>query len=752
MERKIRKYTFLGLFIALFTGVACGQSPQLVRNQAAFRQAVKQAKPGDKIVLANGVWKDAELVFTGIGTAQKPITLTVEQKGKVTLEGHSNLRIAGEYLVVEGLVFKNGYTLTKEVISFRRNKTHLANHCRVTECVIDNYSNPERFETDYWVSIFGRNNRFDHNVLVGKRNHGVTVAVRLNTPESRQNKHRIDHNFFGHRPTLGSNGGETLRIGTSHYSLTNSKTIVEQNYFDRCSGELEIVSNKSGQNIYRHNTFFECQGTLTMRHGNETLVESNVFLGNGKVNTGGIRVINEKQRVINNYCEGLTGYRFRGALVIMNGVPNSPLNRYFQVKDSEINSNTFINCEHVQLCAGSDKERSAAPVNTQVTNNIFYNDKKSNLFTVYDDISGITFENNVLSENIQAISKTGFLKEKLNFRRNAQGTLIPTSKKARKRGFQSVKVKATPENTGVNWYPRREEDVRFNTGKVIQVKPGENTLFDALKTSKSGDILELAAGEYMMTKSADIKHPITIKGKITTTKGAKYQKPLLQFQKTSLFNIENGGSLSLENITINGKESPDASGNTVIRTSRYSMNRNYKLFIQNCDFVDLDINHSFNVLKVFKNTFADSIIVRNCVFQNITGDVLSLNKETDDRGIYNVERVVLENSTFADVKGVALNAYRGGRDESTFGPMVEVIKCAFTKVGQGKRNKTQAALYLHGAQDITISGCDFKQSAPIKLHLVVGDPVVNITDCLFEKTPKIISNDSAYKTKNLIFK
>ena len=32
---------------------------------------------------------------------------------------------------------------------------------------------------------------------------------------------------------LGSNGGETLRIGTSHYSMFNSNTLVENNYFDR---------------------------------------------------------------------------------------------------------------------------------------------------------------------------------------------------------------------------------------------------------------------------------------------------------------------------------------------------------------------------------------------------------------------------------------------------------------------------------------------------------------------------------------
>ncbi|MFP5304156.1 chondroitinase-B domain-containing protein, partial [Cobetia sp. SIMBA_158] len=76
--------------------------------------------------------------------------------------------------------------------------------------------------------------------LVGKRNKGVTVAVRLNTPQSQQNHHKIDNNYFGYRPTFGSNGGETLRIGTSHYSLTDSYTLVENNYFERTNGEVEI--------------------------------------------------------------------------------------------------------------------------------------------------------------------------------------------------------------------------------------------------------------------------------------------------------------------------------------------------------------------------------------------------------------------------------------------------------------------------------------------------------------------------------
>ncbi|MBK7338583.1 MAG: hypothetical protein IPJ00_21705 [Saprospirales bacterium] len=42
----------------------------------------KQPRPGDIITLANGVWTNAELVFTGKGTAEKPITLTVQEKAR----------------------------------------------------------------------------------------------------------------------------------------------------------------------------------------------------------------------------------------------------------------------------------------------------------------------------------------------------------------------------------------------------------------------------------------------------------------------------------------------------------------------------------------------------------------------------------------------------------------------------------------------------------------------------------------------
>jgi len=152
-----------------------------VSDQQEYRDVIKKAKAGDTIVLANGVWEDFEIVFAGQGKEGEPIRLTAETKGEVILSGQSNLRLAGEYLEVSGLVFKNGYTPTSEVISFRRNSKEFATNSRVTEVVIDNYNNPERYEVDFWVMMYGQNNRFDNNHIVGKRNKGLTMAVRLNT-------------------------------------------------------------------------------------------------------------------------------------------------------------------------------------------------------------------------------------------------------------------------------------------------------------------------------------------------------------------------------------------------------------------------------------------------------------------------------------------------------------------------------------------------------------------------------------------
>lgn len=715
---------------------ACGDSNVIkVKTVDEFNSAVKVVKPGQTIELANGVWNDAELLFNAIGETENPIKLSAETKGSVTLEGQSRLRIGGKHLIVEGLVFTNGYTATSEVISFKEKKGVYANNCRVTECVIDNYNSPERFKTTTWIAIYGKENRVDHCYLVDKRGSGVTMTVRMVDEACRDNNHMIDYNYFGFRQNLGSNGGETLRLGTSHYSLSECGSTVKNNYFEYCDGEHEIISNKSCGNRFEGNTFMECRGTLTYRHGNDNVAEGNFFFGNGKEHTGGIRIINKRNKAINNYFSDLKGYRFRGALVIMNGVPNSVINRYHQVDGGVFENNTFIDCDHVQLCSGSDLERSAVPINSRVENNLFYHSERNSVFTVYDDISGIEFKNNYVSNNIQ--DKVGSISpKKMEIVTNSNGI-----KQIKIDGVQAgctlQKPTADSKVCGVSWYPKSYQSRDFDNGSVVAVKSGHNTLLDAIKNSKTGDILTLEdGGEYTMNKDCVISHPITIVSK----NGA-----VIKSENSEMFMIDNGGALKLKGITISGDDSPDVAGNSIITTSHYSMNCNYKLIVEDCKVEDLDVNHSFDFLKVYKNTMADSISIKNTTFKNITGNVMLLNKEVEDLGIYNAEYVIIENSTFTDVQGAALNLYRGGTDESTFGPTLRVKNSSFTNVGNGKRNKSDAVIYSHGAQVCDISDIKIEGSNALELFMTNGEPITTVNSIEITNSKGLKHNDQPFE-------
>lgn len=742
----MKKRNYISIIIAVMAVFACplAAKDHWIATQADYAAVSKKLKPGDTVILKNGVWPDFEIIFEGFGTKNKPITLRAETKGKVFITGQSNLRLAGDYLHVTGLVFKDGYTPRSSVIEYRTSKDRLANNSRVSEVVIDNFNNPERYETDFWVMMYGKNNRFDHNHLIGKRNKGVTMAVRLNTKASQENYHRIDHNYFGPRPILGSNGGETLRIGTSHYSLTNSHTIVENNYFDRTNGELEIISVKAGKNIIRNNIFFEARGTLTLRHGNGNLLEGNVFLGNGKDHTGGLRVINADQTIRHNYMQGLKGYRFGGALVVMNGVPNSPINRYHQVKNAVIENNTLVNSDHIQLGAGSDQERLAVPIDSLFRNNLIYNQDRRDPFTVYDDISGIEFSGNMLLKGMPNSMGKGFQAKALTLQKGANGLLYA---KDITKGVRPDLPVITKDQTGVNWYKKPLATSPFDTGKTHDVSPGEDTLYTAIKAAKAGDILVLREGVYTASKIIPISKPVTLRSAVPVAHG-KDSKVKLNFERTTLFEIADGGSLKLYGLTISGEDAPDSVGNSVIRTSKYSMLQNYHLVIENSHFGQLDKNKHFNVVKVSAGTMADQITISNSSFDTVSGMVFKLDEERDDYGRYNAEYVTITDSEFTNIQGPVISFYRGGKDESTFGPHFILQSSLLGQVGHGKQNGLDAAIHLHGVQVTVVAGNKFVESNHIRVEHTVGEPVTKITGNIFEKAGKVMVKELYSLKKN----
>ncbi len=734
INRKLGKFLVPILVIILLAAHQARGAETLVNNQDEYREAVREAQPGDTIILANRIWRDFEILFTGRGSADKPIILTAETKGEVIISGLSNLRLAGEHLVVSGLVFRDGHTPTNTVISFRRTRDDLAYHSRVTETVIDRFNNPERFETDFWVMMYGKHNRFDHNHLEGKSNIGVTMAVRLDSEESRENHHRIDHNYFGPRPILGSNGGETLRIGTSHYSLTDSLTLVENNFFDRCNGELEVVSNKSGGNVFRGNLFFESRGTLTLRHGNNNVIEENIFLGNRVDHTGGIRVINEGQTVRNNYMHGLTGHRFGGAFVVMNGVPDSPLNRYYQVDGAIIENNSIIESDHIELAAGSDEERSAPPINSLFRSNLVHNQNRQNIIAIHDDISGIEFQQNAINETEATGLEYGFDTYEIELEAAPNGLLYPADEEHASFGVTRELTVLKKSDTGVSWYPKPDSDKRFDSGKTIEIHPGLDSLYGAVAEAGAGDIISMSPGNYLESKIIVVDRPLTI--------SAPSGRAAIEFERTALIELVDGGSLKLTGITISGNSAPDVAGNSAIRTSRYSMLNNYMLILDDVTVEDLDTNHSFNFFSPAKHTFADQIEISDSSFRNISGEILALNLESEDLGIYNGEYISIRRSFFQNIEGPVANIYRGGTDESTFGPHFELSASTLETVGNGSRNTSKASVNLHGVQDVRIFDNVLSGSQPMRIATIVGDPANLLSRNRFEETPLPVIGDA----------
>ncbi|WP_339931890.1 polysaccharide lyase 6 family protein [uncultured Brevundimonas sp.] len=725
---------FVALFCLVFSAATVNaesaqaiSAGRLVRTPAEFSSAMRAARPGDTIVLADGQWQDFQMLVSGQGQAARPITVTAQTPGGVILTGQSNLRIAGRYLVVANLVFRDGYSPTGEVISFRRNREDRATDSRVTGMVIDGFSKPDRRDSDNWVALYGQNNRFDHNHIVGKTNAGTTLVVVRDAQQGLANHHRIDHNYFGPRPSLGSNGGETLRVGTSHDAESDSFTTVEFNWFDHCDGEIEIISNKSGANVYRGNVFFESRGALTLRHGDGNLVEDNVFIGNGVDHTGGIRVINRNQTIRNNYMQGLMGTGFASALTVMYGVPNSPANRYVRVENAVIENNTIIDSASIFLGAGMDAERSAAPVSSRMASNLIVNADGRDPFRIQGDMSGLALEDNIQSPDGPPPALAGVRRAAVELERSAGGLQVPVSLNGV--GARADLRVTRRQDTGVAWYVKGADSAAFDSGRTIPVAPGDDTLTAAFVSAQPGDQLVLSPGVYVVNQVLAVSRVISVRG-------PDGGEAIVNFSRPTLFEIARGGSLKLGGLTMSGALAPDSVGNAVIRTGPGAAN--YRLVIEDSRFTDLNVNRAFDAITLTKGTTADQIILRHVRADHISGSVLAAHTETDDLGFYNAEGVEIVDSSFSDIAGPAVDLYRGGTDESTFGPRIVVSGSTFERVGA--RQTPPVALALHGVQNARLSDNRFVDGGGVRFYRTVGAPSLSETGTTVDRAPATWTN------------
>ena len=273
-----------------------------VSDRTALQRALNHARPGDTIIMAARDWTDLRLKVTRSGEQGNPITIRAQERGKVRLVGNSKLDIHGSWVVVDGLTFTDGFPSSIPIV-LRAGTTH----CRITNCAIVDYNAvPAHPDPPTWVSVKGTHHRIDHCSFTGRR--AKTALMRVASQENPE-YHRIDHNYFGQFELIRINGAETIRIiATDSRRHAPSRTVVEYNMFEECDGEdAEIISNKSSENIFQGNTFMRSMGYLTLRKGDNSIVEGNFFLGYGKPKTRGVRALGKGHRVSNNYFEALSG-------------------------------------------------------------------------------------------------------------------------------------------------------------------------------------------------------------------------------------------------------------------------------------------------------------------------------------------------------------------------------------------------------------------------------------------------------------
>ncbi len=414
--------------LCLNTKDAAAQTTFQVSSAQDITNALQTAVAGDTLLMTDGVWTDQQIEFAGNGTALNSIVLRAQTPGGVVLNGTSSLKISGSHLHVEGLHFKGGNASDSGHVVQFRGSLGQATNSRFTNSIIDSYNPPSQSERYHWVSIYGTSNRVDHNRFINQDHSGVTVVTWLNDDSTAPVSHRIDSNHFADRPEGNGNGFESIRIGTSARATQRAEVIVENNVFERTDGEIEIISNKSGGNTFRYNTFRESAGTLTLRHGSGANVTGNFFLGDDKERSGGIRVIGEDHTITNNYIEGVDG-RADGAIAITAGVDSNDPTLYEQVKNVTIAHNTIVNVEKAGIVLDAlydANDQNLLAENVTIAGNIVAN-TSGTLFEGQEG-SNWTWANNLVHGGSLGIpARSGITVADPLLVRGADGLLRPSS-------------------------------------------------------------------------------------------------------------------------------------------------------------------------------------------------------------------------------------------------------------------------------------------------------------------------------------
>ena len=348
--------------ILLITHIAVA-SKITVTSLAELQAAINKARPGDIILLADGVYTAETDITVGCsGTEAKPIIIAAKNfwASEITGKGGISLVSPAAYVIIKGFLFTHAASKARSGAGTR--------FCRWTHNIFETPGDGED------LTIAGNDQQVDYNTFRNKKAMGRFLAIR-GVGSQIAERLWIHHNYFkSHTDQGGKNGAEAFQFGLSGFSLSSSKSMVENNLFEDCAGENELISIKASGVTLRYNTIRNCPAQFTLRHGNSCSVYGNYF-----INTPGLRIFGDDHVIHSNYFENCSM-----GINIGNG-------------DGEV-------ADGAHLTSHDRHDRILIAYNTLVNNkqNIVQSARKDGLGS-----TSVTIANNIIQGGGKAVSITG---------------------------------------------------------------------------------------------------------------------------------------------------------------------------------------------------------------------------------------------------------------------------------------------------------------------------------------------------------
>jgi poly(beta-D-mannuronate) lyase len=357
----------------------------VARAAVEVRALSGKLKPGDQLVLAGTAWKDARFTFEGHGTAEEPIIIRPEKPGSVSFTGESAVTFHGEHLIVHDLAFQ-GVTVSKNnEVLFRvgNGEAKPANHCLFNRLRFENCgsTNPADWpKLHLWLmSMRGRGNTVSNSTFSGFKHIGQMLGAAELPKDGLQQLHVLNNRFLDRPKIDDQNGYEIIQIGWSGSRAAATGSLIQGNTFERCDGENELITLKASDIVVRKNRFIASQGVLCLRTARRVLVQDNLFDGQGRENTGGVRLQGDGHVLIGNIFRNLKKpkdyYAWPISLMaadVETYGETEALSGYGRTHDILITRNRFEHCEK-RIAAGiyASKTYPLLPKNIVVRENVF---------------------------------------------------------------------------------------------------------------------------------------------------------------------------------------------------------------------------------------------------------------------------------------------------------------------------------------------------------------------------------------------